>query len=143
MPQDEPTDTRLTPAEAVARAETYLARMETRDLDAARGFLHPQARLIFPGGRVLTGIDGIVGNSGRRYRVVRKRIDRREGWPAGGRIHVLISGTLYGEWPDGTAFEGIRFIDLFAFEDGRIVTQEVWNDTGEHLAARAAAQPAP
>lgn len=131
-----PDDTRaITPDDAIARAEAYLALMEARDLDAARGHIHPAgATFVFPGGRVFDTIEGIVGNSGGRYRVVRKRIDRREGWRAGARVHVLIAGTLYGEWPDGTAFEGIRFIDLFAFEDGRIVAQEVWNDTGERLA---------
>ena len=36
-----------------------------------------------------------------------------------------------GEWPDGTAFEGIRFIDRFVVVDGKITDQRVWNDLGE------------
>ena len=40
-------------------------------------------------------------------------------------------GTLAGEWPDGTAFSGIRFIDRFEVTDGKITQQDVWNDIAE------------
>ena len=42
-----------------------------------------------------------------------------------------VLGTLFGEWLDGTAFEGIRFIDRFQLSEGLIVRQDVWNDMGE------------
>ena len=45
---------------------------------------------------------------------------------------VYCRGTLAGEWPDGRAFAGVRFIDRFEIDDaGRIVDQQVWNDLGE------------
>jgi limonene-1,2-epoxide hydrolase len=46
-------------------------------------------------------------------------------------------GTLYGEWPDGRAFEGIRFIDRFVVRGGRLADQKVWNDLGEQLRRNA------
>jgi hypothetical protein len=31
-------------------------------------------------------------------------------------------------WLDGSAFEGVRFLDRFDVRDGRIQRQDVWND---------------
>jgi multidrug efflux pump subunit AcrB len=43
------------------------------------------------------------------------------------------------QMPDGTPFEGIRFVDRFAMTpDGRIAEQDVWNDLGEAILARGA-----
>ena len=44
---------------------------------------------------------------------------------------VYARGALSGEWPDGAAFEGVRFIDRFEITGGKIVRQDVWNDIGE------------
>ena len=42
-------------------------------------------------------------------------------------------GTLYGEWPDGTPFEGNRYVDRFVVRGGKIVQMDVWNDSAERL----------
>ena len=73
-----------------------------------------------------------------RYRFVRKTYEgfdvmRR----SGAQSLVYCRGTLSGEWPDGAAFDGIRFIDRFEVEDGKIVRQDVWNDIAETLASRS------
>ena len=47
---------------------------------------------------------------------------------------VYCFGTLNGEWPDGQAFSGIRFIDRFEITQGRITRQQVWNDIAEVVA---------
>ena len=57
--------------------------------------------------------------------------------PADGTV-VHVQGTLHGQWPDGTDFDGIRFIDRFLVVDGRLARQEVWNDLAEHRLARPA-----
>jgi hypothetical protein len=49
--------------------------------------------------------------------------------PDGTRV-VYIRGTLHGQWPDGTDFAGIHFIDRFELRDGLIRRQNVWNDAG-------------
>jgi len=124
-------------ADALDRALAYLAAMEARDLESARHQVaEGDLELVFPGGRRFTRIDQIVQNSSGRYRLVKKRITGREAWASDGRVKVLITGTLYGAWPDGTPFENIRFADLFEFDGGRIVKQHVWNDAGEHILAR-------
>ncbi|WP_417599596.1 nuclear transport factor 2 family protein [Pararhodobacter oceanensis] len=126
--------------QAIASAESYLVAMEARDLELAKTFLHDDTlALTFPGKPTFNRIEQIVSNSGGRYARVCKTITRRSGWVEGDDIHVLISGTLYGAWPDGTKFEGIRFIDVFILRDGKIVQQDVWNDTGERLLAQRSA----
>ncbi|MEM9577811.1 MAG: nuclear transport factor 2 family protein [Pseudomonadota bacterium] len=116
-------------------AVSYLDAMQARDLDKARAHVGDPIAITFPGGRRFFGIDEIAKNSGARYKTVRKNIQRRDTWANGDTICVLISGLLYGEWPDGTAFDGIRFTDRFEIRHGKITRQEVWNDTGERLLA--------
>ena len=123
--------------EAIERAVAYLAAMEARDLAAARRHVgEGELDIVFPGGRRFRDIEAIVANSAGRYEVVKKRIEARDAWASGDRVRVMITGTLYGRWPDGTPFEDIRFVDWFEFADGRIVRQHVWNDAAERLIAR-------
>lgn len=124
---------------AIRTTLDYLAAMEARDLDLAQTFCAPgDLVLTFPGGRRFTAIAEIVANSSGRYQRVGKVITETEAFDAGqSRTVVYIRGTLYGLWADGTAFEGIRFIDRFEMEGGLIRRQDVWNDTGEAQLARA------
>jgi ketosteroid isomerase-like protein len=128
-------ETHMNLDEAKEMAVGYLDAMERRDLDAARAFVGDAPEITFPGGRHFTDIEQIVRNSGGRYNVIRKSIERRDAWQEGDTTCVLVSGTLYGEWPDGSAFDGIRFVDRLEIRDGRIVRQEVWNDSGERILA--------
>ena len=50
---------------------------------------------------------------------------------------VYQTGTLYGEWLDGTPFEGNRYVDRYYVRRGEIVKMEVWNDSAEWLLVRA------
>lgn len=127
---------------ATADVVAYLEAMERRDFDAARAFVADgRVAMTFPGGRRFDAVEQIAGNSASRYRRVQKTITRKQAWNmTDGRIGVLISGTLYGEWTDGEAYDGIRFVDWFELEDGLIVRQDVWNDTAERIAQRAAEQ---
>lgn len=127
-----------TPEAAIALAERHLAAMEARDLAAAEATMRVPAEITFPGGRRFARLAEVVANSGGRYSEIRKAIERRDGWATETGFAVLITGTLYGAWPDGRAFSGIRFADRFDIEDGLIVRQDVWNDSGETiLEARA------
>lgn len=53
--------------------------------------------------------------------------------PGDGETVVYSVGTLYGEWPDGTPFEGNRYIDRFVVKGGEIVKMDVWNDSAERV----------
>ena len=111
--------------------ETFLKTLEARDLPAAQRFLAPGFTMEFPGGNRFTGLDELVAWSSPRYRHVRKSYDWVDALHDGDAIVVYCSGTLAGEWPDGGAFTGIRFIDRFVVQDGQLVDQKVWNDLAE------------
>jgi hypothetical protein len=116
-----------------AIVQAYLAAMEARDLPAARAHLAPGFAMTFPGGVRLDSLEALVAWSAPRYRFVRKTYERFDAMP--GLVYCF--GTLHGEWPDGTPFAGIRFIDRFELEGRLIRRQDVWNDMGEARAARA------
>ena len=109
----------------------YLAAMEARDLALAKTFLAPGFVMLFPGGLVFTQLEELVARSKPRYRFVKKTYERFDEAAAADGSVVYCFGTLYGEWPDGKAFSGIRFIDRFTVRDGRLIDQKVWNDLAE------------
>jgi hypothetical protein len=74
-----------------------------------------------------------------RYRWVKKQVDATE-TVAGGtpeRTVIYSLGTLYGEWPDGSAFTGNRYVDRYVVSHGVITQMDVWNDSAEWLLLRA------
>ena len=110
----------------------FLGAMEERDLARAASFLGEGFTMTFPGAVRFSRLEELVLWSKPRYRFVKKRYSRFEQAVASdgsGGASVTCFGTLYGEWPDGTAFEGIRFCDWFLLgADGKLLAQEVWND---------------
>jgi hypothetical protein len=130
---DKPIET----ASAAALVREFLTTMEARDLARAEAFLAPGFTMTFPGGGRFTSLREVVEWARPRYRWCKKRYDRFDAAPldsslaGGGAVAVYCFGTLYGEWPDGRAFEGIRFIDRFTVVGGKFTEQMVWNDMGE------------
>ena len=61
-------------------------------------------------------------------------MERSDVVPGRGETIVYNIGTLYGEWPDGTPFEGNRYVDRFVVRGGKIVQMDVWNDSAERAA---------
>jgi hypothetical protein len=110
----------------------YLAAMEDRDLGKASDFLADKFQMTFPGGVVLHTLEELVAWAEGRYRFVSKKYDRFDEAVTDSGIVVYCLGTLDGEWPDGSRFEGIRFIDRFTFCDDLLVDQQVWNDLAEN-----------
>jgi ketosteroid isomerase-like protein len=112
--------------------QQFLRTMEARDLDTAEAMMAPEARLIFPGGKVYHSQHEMVESAKGRYQWVKKTFDRTDHFKtADGSDIVYVMGTLYGVNRHGVPFEGIRYIDRFTLRDGRIVSQEVWNDLAE------------
>ncbi len=109
----------------------FLATMEARDLDRAREFLSDDFRMTFPGGAQFTRLEQLIEWARSRYRFVRKTYDRFDVTADAGGPIVYCFGTLAGEWLDGTAFSGVRFIDRFTVRDGFFADQMVWNDLAE------------
>ncbi len=124
------------PDTAKAMVLGFLAAMEQRDLEKAQSYLAENFAMSFPGDTRFTKLEELVAWSKNRYRFVRKTIDSVHERPDEGGTIVYCSGTLAGEWPDGSSFSSIRFIDRFVVRDGRLVGQEVWNDLAEASALR-------
>ncbi|MCT8973672.1 tautomerase family protein [Microbaculum marinisediminis] len=118
-------------ADPVDLVRAFLAAMEARDLDGARGFLADDFRMSFPGGAEFGRLEQLVEWARERYRFVRKTYDRFDVTADADGPVVYCFGTLSGEWLDGAAFSGIRFIDRFAIRDGLLADQKVWNDLAE------------
>jgi ketosteroid isomerase-like protein len=108
--------------------QDYLDAWASRDLAAAKRFLAEGFTMGYPGDARFARLEDLASHMGQRYRGVRKRIERFDEAPDGNDTVVYCFGTLYGEFVDGRAFEGVRFIDRFTVRDGRLVDHRVWND---------------
>ncbi|MCR9137707.1 MAG: nuclear transport factor 2 family protein [Alphaproteobacteria bacterium] len=117
------------PATAV---KTFLQAMEQRDLDRAEAMLDDNFTMQFPGTGPMTRLVELLDWAGPRYRFVTKTYEGFDALQTAGPASVVYCrGTLSGEWPDGTGFDGIRFIDRFELVGGKITRQDVWNDIAE------------
>lgn len=128
--------TMLQDAETLSDAnivQAYLEASMVPDPERAARYMQPGAPITFTGGRLSDHPSGPSGFNAMRYRWVKKRMERFDVSPAEGETIVYSVGTLYGEWPDGTAFEGNRYVDRFVVRDGLIVKMDVWNDSAERI----------
>jgi ketosteroid isomerase-like protein len=119
--------------DAARIVDAFLEASMRPDPDAAATFMAPDVRIVFTGGRVFGHPREATAFNASRYRWVKKRIERNDVVRGATEIIVYNLGTLYGEWPDGTPFEGNRYVDRFTVRDGLIVCQEVWNDSAERI----------
>lgn len=113
------------------RVREFLETMEARDLDKAKSFLTPEFKMTFPGAVEFSRLEDLVAWAKPRYRFVRKTYERFDTCAGDNGGIVYCYGTLAGEWPDGEAFAGIRFIDRFELTGELISRQMVWNDLAE------------
>ena len=112
---------------------TYLRAMEARDLGAAKAMLAPGFHMVFPGDCHFDSIEGLIAYGKGRQGTALKIFDRFDETEAADGTVVYAWGTLYGKKVDGqTDYRDIRFVDRFVMQDGKFVSQMVWNDMGEH-----------
>ena len=125
--------------DAARVVDEFLRLVMIPDPDAARRFVSPALAIRFTGNRAMKDPAETTAFNAARYRWVKKRIERTESVvPSGDGDAVVYSlGTLYGEWPDGTPFEGNRYVDRYVVRQGLIVQMDVWNDSAEWLLVRA------
>jgi len=140
-------------ATPAALVDEFLRIIMIPDPIAARRFTAPDMRIRFTGGRKMSQPADCTAFNASRYKWVKKRIERTEtvvktavtaaGVPLQADETVVYSiGTLYGEWPDGTPFEGNRYVDRYVVKGGLITDMDVWNDSAEWLLTRAGLVPA-
>jgi len=120
-------------AEIVAR---FLAASMVPDPATAASYIAPDLKITFTGGRRMQHPSETAAFNAGRYKWVKKQIERSDVVPGNGETIVYNLGTLYGEWPDGTPFEGNRYVDRFVVRGGKIVQMDVWNDSAERILAR-------
>jgi ketosteroid isomerase-like protein len=122
----------------------FLTLMESRRLDAAETLLAPDALILFPGGKQFASQREMVAAAQRRYRWVKKHVDRLDALGSADGDIVYVLGTLYGVNVHGVPFDSVRYIDRFVVRDGLIARQEVWNDLAESgVLARRQPEPPP
>jgi len=112
---------------------TYLRTMEARDLGVAKAMLAPGFHMVFPGDCHFDSIEGLIAYGKGRQGTALKTFDRFDETEAADGTVVYAWGTLYGKKVDGqTDYRDIRFVDRFVMQEGKFVSQMVWNDMGEH-----------
>ncbi len=110
---------------------TYLNLMEAREIAAAEAMLGDGFQMVFPGTPPMQTLQELIDWAAPRYRFVKKVYEGFDAMQGAEAAVVYARGTLSGEWPDGKAFSGIRFIDRFEVTGGKITRQDVWNDIAE------------
>jgi len=130
------TPVRSSPAAVV---NEFLRLVMIPDPTSARRFVAPDLRIRFTGGRAMRDPAECSAFNANRYRRVDKRIEATETVAGGTAEHTVVYslGTLHGQWPDGTPFEGNRYVDRYVVRHGLIVQMDVWNDSAEWLLVRA------
>ena len=100
-------------------------------------------QILFTGKRAMREPAECTKFNASRYKWVKKRIERTDTvMPSNqeserGETVVYSIGTLYGEWPDSTPFEGNRYVDRYVVKNGLITHMDVWNDSAEWILVRA------
>jgi hypothetical protein len=125
-----PSDETLAAAEIV---EKFLVASMVPDPETAASYVSPALKLTFTGGRRFSHPRESSAFNAMRYKRVKKKMERTDVVPGHGETIVYNLGTLYGEWPDGTPFEGNRYVDRFVVRGGKIVQMDVWNDSAERI----------
>ena len=91
----------------------YLDASMAPDPELAATFVADNVVITFTGGRVFNHPSGPTAFNAGRYRWVKKRMDRFDVAGDAEQAVVYSVGTLYGEWPDGEAFDNNRYVDRF------------------------------
>ena len=123
-------------AAAADIVERFLVASMVPDPQTAALYVSDDLKITFTGGRKYSHPRETAAFNGKRYKLAKKKMERTDVVPGNGETIVYNLGTLYGEWPDGTSFEGNRYVDRFVVRGGKIVQMDVWNDSAERLLTR-------
>ena len=123
------------PNQAAKIVEEYLRLHMIPDPDAARQFCAPDFEIRFTGNRLMHDPKEATAFNKSRYKWVKKKFGPTHIVEGGTPEETIVyqTGTLYGEWLDGTPFEGNRYVDRFVVRGGQIVKMDVWNDSAERI----------
>ena len=124
---------------AAKLVEEYLHLLMIPDPEAARRYIGPELEIRFTGNRLMHEPAECAAFNAQRYKWVKKKFGPTHVAEGGSDDETVVyqTGTLYGEWLDGTSFEGNRYVDRYVVRRGKIARMEVWNDSAEWLLVRA------
>ncbi|MDQ8023259.1 MAG: hypothetical protein REI94_15585 [Moraxellaceae bacterium] len=127
------------PQDPGAIVEEFLRLIMIPDPEAASRFVSPQMAIRFTGGRRMARPADCTAFNAGRYAWVKKKFERTDVVRGASEDEAVVYniGTLYGAWPDGTPFEGNRYVDRYVLRQGLIVQMDVWNDSAEWMLVRA------
>ena len=119
--------------------EEFLRIIMIPDPVSARAFVSPQLRIRFTGAREMKDPTECSAFNASRYKWVKKKFEQTDVVAGGSDDEAIVYniGTMYGEWLDGTPFEGNRYVDRYVVKHGLIVQMDVWNDSAERMLLRA------
>jgi hypothetical protein len=123
--------------------DEFLRLIMIPDPVAASRYTASDLKIVFTGKRAMKAPAECTQFNASRYKWVKKRIERTDvvissvEETARGETVVYSLGTLHGEWPDGTPFEGNRYVDRYVVKNGLITDMGVWNDSAEWILVRA------
>jgi hypothetical protein len=83
------------------------------------------------GNHRFTRLEDFFAHSRARQGAVRKHIEGFDVSVDGDSAVVYSFGTMSGTWLDGSAFQGVRFVDRFGLQGGMITTLDVFSDMAE------------
>jgi hypothetical protein len=125
------------PRDAAGVVEAFLHASMVPDPQTAARYIADDLKITFTGGRKYRHPRETTAFNAKRYKWVKKKMERTDVVAGEGEAIVYNLGTLYGEWPDGTSFDGNRYVDRFVVRGGKIVQMDVWNDSAERLLTKA------
>jgi len=106
------------------------------DPELAATFMSDDVVITFTDGQKYDHPSGTTAFNAARYKWVKKKFSQFDVAQTNGQTVVYSTGWLYGEWPDGTPFEGNRYVDRFVIENGKIIKMDVWNESAERILIR-------
>lgn len=116
-----------------ALVEQFLEASMAPDPERAATFLAPNVEIFFTGKTRMSHPREMTAYNAKRYNWVKKKLGPFDVASSPDKTVVYSTGTLYGEWPDGSSFEGNRYVDRFEVVDGKITRIDVWNDSAERI----------
>ncbi|MGZ3288500.1 MAG: nuclear transport factor 2 family protein, partial [Xanthobacteraceae bacterium] len=98
---------------AAGVVEAFLHASMVPDPQTAARYIAHDLAITFTGGRKYRHPRETAAFNAKRYKWVKKKMERTDVVTGAGETIVYNLGTLYGEWPDGTPFDGNRYVDRF------------------------------
>src|SRR5258708_31042725 len=118
-------------AQAADIVERFLVASMVPDPQTAARYISDELRITFTGGRKYRHPRETAAFNAKRYKWVKKKMERTDVVPGKGETIVYNLDTLYCEWPDGTPFDENRYVARFVVRGVQIVQIDGWNCSPE------------